>query len=106
MYRRYNDPQDALPTGWCEDCGREIYDKGRLCGSCQEQEEHRMAMKELAAEYRQSAELLGNRIDELEEQKKNAEGAVLDRLNHRISELCKLYRETMRTARELEHYDS
>lgn len=106
MYRRYHDPQDALPTGWCEDCGKEIYENKRLCGSCQEQEEYRMAMKELAAEYRQSAELLGNRIDELEEQKKKAEGAVLDRLNHRTSELCKLYRETMRTARELEHYDS
>ena len=103
LYGRYHDPQDVLPLGWCDCCGREIYDAQRLCGSCRE-EEQRMTMKALAAEYRDSAALLGMRIAELEMQQKTASGSVLDRLNRRLADLCRMYRETMQTARELEQY--
>jgi len=64
-----------------------------------------MTMRALAAEYRASAALLGTRMAELEQLQKTETGAGLDRVNHRLNDLCKLYRETMQTARELERYD-
>ena len=35
-YRPGDDLQGALPAGWCEKCGREVYGFGeRLCAECE-----------------------------------------------------------------------
>lgn len=105
MYQRMRDPQDRPVVGWCERCGREIYQlqSARLCGSCREREE-RMTLKTLAEEYRQSAALLATRIEELNAQRRELCGARLEAMNRRVAELRQMHRQTLQTAEELEGY--
>ncbi len=107
VYRRYHDPQDAQPLGRCEGCGRELYEQtpAGLCARCGEREEQKMSMKALAEEYRQSAELLGTRIDALCAERLRLSGAPLERMNRRLTELCRMYSRTLQTARELDRYE-
>ena len=36
---RWADFQGRLPVGWCEGCGAEVFDWGRLCLRCVKEEE-------------------------------------------------------------------
>lgn len=35
----FTDPEQARPTGFCPDCGGEIYDGGEKCSFCREERE-------------------------------------------------------------------
>ena len=63
-----------------------------------------MSLQALAEEYRASAALLGGRIDQLQAGLRQTAGADRERLNRRLACLCTMYRQTLRMARELEHY--
>lgn len=103
----YNrDPQERQPLGWCERCGREMYKRTPegFCIRCRERKERSMSLQVLAEEYRASAALLGERIDQLQAGLRQAAGAERERLNRRLACLCAMYRQTLHTAKELAHY--
>jgi len=105
MYIFGSNPQDRLPTGRCEDCGCELFeDRPDLCSRCRARKERSMSLRILSEEYRQSAAQLGERIDALHERLQHTGGAERERLNRRLAQLCTMYRQTLQTAAELEHY--
>ena len=105
MYIFGGNPQNQIPMRFCERCGCEIYeDKPDLCHRCRVRKERSMSLRALSEEYRQSAALLGGRIDALHEQLQQTTGAERERMNRRLAQLCTMYRQTLRTAAELEHY--
>ena len=65
-----------------------------------------MGMKELACQYRRSAEMIGTRINELRERRRGRKVSADEKLklSMRIQNLEHIKAETARTANLLEHY--
>ena len=61
-------------------------------------------LKELAAEYRASAMRLSERIGQLQQRQANCCRTEQERLRSRMAALYGMYRQTMDTAKKLEHY--
>lgn len=107
MFERPRDPQDRRPEGWCQICGTELYEvpPARLCSRCREREEQDMStLKELAAEYRASAMRLSERIGQLQQRQADCCRTEQESLRSRMATLYGMYRQTMDTAKKLEHY--
>lgn len=97
------DPQKAVPTGHCGTCGGEFYGGERRCLRCQGR--RYLTMAELSAGYRESANLLRQRIRQLRQMiRESDDPEQIWRLRRRIVELTPMLHQTDELADLTAHY--
>lgn len=99
----YLDPQAAVPTGRCGTCGGEFYNGERLCLRCQRR--RYLTMTELSDGYRESANLLRQRIRQLRQMiRESSDPEQIWRLRRRIVELTPMLHQADELADLTAHY--
>ena len=98
----YIDPQAAIPVGFCDVCGGEIYTSGGSCPRC---ERRFPSLAEMSEEYETSAALLRARLYTLRRQLEQAVDAdEIWHLKRRIAELTPMLTQMNELAELTAHY--
>ena len=99
----YQDPQAQPPAGFCDRCGGEVYEPGRVCSRCQRRQF--LPLKELSCGYRAAAQPLRARLRQLRQELEQAEDPEdIWHIKRRIAELTPLLTQMNELADLTEHY--
>lgn len=112
IYAPFRDLQRDSPRAYCPRCGREQYrwdSLGIPCEDCcrrqKEREECTITLQEMSLEYRANAQIIGNRIQELKQARKESDSPTeRDLLSRRLKTLGEIWRESRALASHMEHY--
>ena len=98
----YIDPQAAIPVGFCDTCGGELYTRDGTCLRC---EKRFSSLAEMSEEYEASAALLRARLYTLRRQLEQSDDAEeIWHLKRRIAELTPMLTQMNELAELTAHY--
>jgi len=96
---RFQDPQDQIPAGYCQQCGGEVYAPGCRCRRCFQ------SLAELSEGYREAAVPLRSRLRQLRQELAVATDAEeIWHLKRRIAELTPMLTQVNELAELTQHY--
>ncbi len=99
----YIDPQGQPPVAFCPVCGRELYHPHGKCTRCSRRAF--LPLAQLAQGYKESAQLLRNRLRELRQAVEQAQDQEeIWHLKRRIAELPPMLTQMNELAELTEHY--
>lgn len=98
----YIDPQSVAPSGFCPECGGEVYPPGHDCLRCRRRFP---SLAEMSGDYEKAAELLRARLRLLRRALENTDDRdKIWHLRRRIAELTPMLTQMNELAELTEHY--